>query len=78
LAAKVVHPCEWIIKTFEPYKVPEPDGIFPVFLLKEGLNALLDLLTRVLRASIVLRHVSQAWSGKVVFLSKLGRNDHIF
>jgi len=42
LGSKMVHPCgvEWTIKTVNPYKVPGPDGIFPV-LLKERLNVLL-------------------------------------
>ncbi|XP_018402109.1 PREDICTED: uncharacterized protein LOC108779236 [Cyphomyrmex costatus] len=38
LAAKVVTPegVEWAIKTFEPYKTPEPDGIYPVLLREKG------------------------------------------
>jgi len=79
LAAKVVYPCgvEWAVKTFDPYKAPGPDGIFPV-LLREGLSVLLGPLTRVLRASIALRCIPRAWSGvKVVFIPKPGRNGHI-
>jgi len=79
LAAKVVYPCgvKWAIKTFEPYRAPGPDGIFPV-LLREGLGALLGPLTRVLRASIALRHIPQAWNGvRVVFIPKPGKNGHI-
>jgi len=79
LAAKVIHPygIEWTIKTFDSYKISGSDGIFPI-LLKKRLSALLGSLTRILRTSIALRHVPQAWSGmtKVVFL-KPGRNDHI-
>jgi len=74
--AKVIYLCgvEWVIKTFDFYKVPGPDGIFPV-LLKEGLNVLLGKSLKikvVLRANIALRHVPLAWRGtKGVFLLKL-------
>lgn len=58
LAAKVVYPCgvEYAAKTFESYKAPGPDGIYSI-LLKKGLVTLLGPLTKVLRASIALRHV---------------------
>jgi len=59
-----------------PYKAPGPDGIYPI-LLKEGLGVLLGPLTRVLRASITLRHLPQACGVRVVFIPKPGRNGHI-
>jgi len=57
-AAKVIQPVgvEWAIKTFKPYKAPNPDGIYPI-LLQQGLNELLGPLTKAFRASIALRHV---------------------
>jgi hypothetical protein len=37
LAAKVVYTggMEWAIKSFEPYKVPETDAIYPILLQQE-------------------------------------------
>jgi len=59
----VAHPCEieWAIKTFDPTRYQNQNGIFPV-LLRMELYVLLGSLTRVLRASIALRHFPQAWS----------------
>jgi hypothetical protein len=62
LAAKVVYPSgvEWAIKSFEPYKAPGTDGIYPI-LLQDRLKCLVGPLTKVFRASIALRHVPQVW-----------------
>ncbi|XP_046142185.1 uncharacterized protein LOC123987908 [Osmia bicornis bicornis] len=79
LANKIAQPrdIEWAIKTFRPYKAPGPDGIFPA-LLQEGLNVLIGPLTKILRASIALRHVPQVWvNTKIVFIPKSGKNGHI-
>lgn len=42
LAVKIVQPCKvrWVIKTFEPFKAPGMDGIYPV-LLQKGFDILL-------------------------------------
>ena len=55
LAAKVVYPSgvEWDIKTFEPYKAPGTDRIYPI-LLQDGLEYLVGPLTKIFRASIAL------------------------
>jgi hypothetical protein len=79
LAPKVVHPSgvEREINTFEPYKAPCTDGIYPI-LLQEGLKCLLGPLTKVFRASIALRHIPQVWKAtKVVLIPKPGKNGHI-
>ena len=79
LAARVVYPngVEWAVRSFDPYKVPGPDGIHPI-LLQQGLDALLGPLIKILRASIALRHIPPAWSGtRVCFIPKPGRNGHI-
>jgi hypothetical protein len=62
LAAKVVYHSgvEWAIKSFEPYKAPGTDRIYPI-LLQEGLGILLGPLTKAFWASIALRYVPQGW-----------------
>jgi hypothetical protein len=68
---------EWAIKTFELYKTPGIDGIYPI-LLQEGLKYLVGPLTKIFRASIALRYVPQVWkTTKVVFIPKPGKNGHI-
>jgi hypothetical protein len=76
----VVYPSgvEWAVKTFEPYKAPGIDGIYPI-LLQERLKYLVGPLTKVFRASIALSHVPQVWkTTKVVFIPKPGKNGHIY
>ena len=69
---------EWPIKTFEPYKAPGIDGIYPT-LLQEGLEHLIGPLTKIFRASIALRYISKVWKTiKVVFIPKPGKNGHIY
>jgi hypothetical protein len=53
LAAKVVYPngVEWAIKTFEPYRAPGIDGIYPI-LLQKGLKYLVGPPTKIFRGSI--------------------------
>jgi hypothetical protein len=55
LAAKVVYPSgvEWDMKTFEPYKAPGTDRLYPI-LLQDGLKNLVEPLTKIFRASITL------------------------
>jgi hypothetical protein len=50
--------CGMAITTFEPYNVPGTARIYPI-LLQEGLKYLVRPLTKIFRASIALRHVSQ-------------------
>lgn len=68
---------EWAVGSFEPFKAPGPDGIYPI-LLQKGLSSLLGPLTKIYRASIALRHVPQKWrETKVVFIPKSGKNGHV-
>jgi len=79
IAAKIVNPerVRWAIMTFEPYKTPGPDGVFPI-LLQKGLDILLHPILKVMRASFALRYAPVAWRGtRVVFIPKPGRNGHI-
>jgi hypothetical protein len=57
-------------QSFESYKAPCTEGIYPT-VLQKGLGILPGLLTKGFRASITLRYVPQAWRvPKVVFIPK--------
>ena len=62
--------------TFQPYKSPGSDGVYPV-LLQEGLEDLRLPLTKICRATIALGDVPMAWRGsRVVLLPKPGREGY--
>lgn len=64
---------EWAIGTFQPFKSPGPDGVFPA-LLQQGKDTLAPILTRIFRAIIKLAYIPEAWRhARVVFLPKTGR-----
>lgn len=78
LAAKVVCSCGvgWAIKSFEPYKAPVTDGIYPI-LLHERPGILLGPLTKDFGGSIALTYVPPAWRAttrKLVFIPKPSKN----
>lgn len=63
----------WAINTFDPYKSPGEDGIFPA-LLQRSLEKTLDLLLVMFKASIQLLHIPPSWRGvRVVFIPKIGQ-----
>lgn len=67
---------EWAINSFEPYKSPGVDGIFPA-LLKQGMSKLATPLCALLRASLALGYVPIGWRKvKVVFIPKPGRDTY--
>lgn len=46
-------------------------------MLQEGGEVLLETITKILRASIVLKHIPAPWRGTTVdFITKAGRNGH--
>lgn len=66
----------WAINSFDAYKSPGPDGIFPA-LLQQGQEDLAPVLCRLYRASMALGHVPPAWRHvRVVFVPKPGRNSY--
>lgn len=68
-----VEKVKWAISTFEPYKSPGVDGVYPV-LLQTGGNALAEVLCRLYRASIALGHIPTRWKeSRVVFIPKAGK-----
>ena len=63
----------WAISTFEPYKAPGGDGIYPV-LLQKGMRVLALSLCKLLRACLATGFVSRCWQeAKVVLIPKAGR-----
>jgi ribonuclease HI len=68
---------QWAIRSFEPYKTPGPDNIYPA-LLQQGLEQLTPHLYRLFRASIALGHIPTCWrSVEVVFIPKAGRVSYV-
>ena len=66
----------WAVGSFELYKSPGEDRVYPV-LLQQGLSVLLGPLTTVYGASIELGHILAVWRiARLVFLSKPGRHTH--
>lgn len=75
IASKVVthEKIRWAICTFDPYKSPGPDGIFPA-LLQEGLDLLIRPLYNIFRTCLAFGYTPLAWrSVTVVFIPKAGR-----
>lgn len=67
---------KWALSTFQPYKAPGPDGIYPI-LLQEGANVLVPHLSRLYRACIAFGHVPRVWRMvKVIYLPKPGKADY--
>lgn len=65
----------WAIRSFEPFKSPGEDGIFPA-LLQQGLEEILDPLVKIFRWSYTLGHIPEPWRGvKVVFIPKAGKRE---
>ena len=77
-AAQVVslQKIRWAIQSFEPYKAPGPDGIYPV-LMQVGLELILQRLCRLFKSSIAFGYIPSAWRGvDVRFIPKAGRNSY--
>lgn len=65
----------WALDSFQPYKSPGPDGIYPILLTK-ALEAVLPELVTLYRASVAMGYIPKAWRiAKVVFLPKAGKKD---
>ena len=76
LAREIASPARvrWALKSFNPYKSPGPDGIYPVLLQRAG-DPIIGPLVRLARASLTLGYVPKAWRGtRVIFIPKAGKN----
>lgn len=66
----------WAIGSFEPFKSPGPDGIFPAMLQKAP-TQVISGLCKLFEAALSLCHTPATWkSSKIVFIPKPGRNDY--
>ena len=66
----------WAIASFQPFKSPGEDGVFPV-LLQKGMEALVGPLIKIFRACIATGYVPYMWcKTRVVFIPKPGRGDY--
>ncbi|XP_046751341.1 uncharacterized protein LOC124414441 [Diprion similis] len=65
----------WDIDTFDTFKSPGADGIFPA-LLQEGGEALVTRLNRIFRACLVLRKIPMNWREVKIFIPKTGKSSY--
>ena len=66
----------WAMGSFEPYKSPGPDGIYPK-LIQEVLTELIPWLMDIYISSLKLGYIPVAWRKvKVVFIPKAGKISH--
>jgi ribonuclease HI len=67
----------WSILSFERFKSPGKDGIFPA-LLSEGIDYLVEPLQRLFSLSLALGHVPKAWSSvRISFIPKPARPSYL-
>lgn len=63
----------WAVDSFDKYKSPGPDGIYPVF-LQEGGEMLIKSLLHIFRACLALGYTPKRWREvKVTFIPKPGK-----
>lgn len=68
---------KWAVNSFEPYKSPGKDGIFPA-LLQNGFEHISKHLLELFKSSIALAFVPVAWRGTAVtFIPKAGRSSYL-
>ncbi|XP_047990715.1 uncharacterized protein LOC125229817 [Leguminivora glycinivorella] len=75
---EVINPqrTQWAINSFDSFKSPGKDEIFPA-LLKWGGEALTIKLTNILRACLAHTYVPKQWREvKVIFIPKPGKSDY--
>ena len=66
---------EWAVNSFQPYKSPGTDEIFPA-LLQRGKDLLIPHLLRICRSSMAHGYIPEPWrKAKVVFIPKAGKKD---
>lgn len=78
LALEVVSPpkTRWAINSFDSYKSPGLDGVFPA-LLKWGGGRLNQRLTTVFAACLAHKYIPKRWREvKVIFIPKPGKSDY--
>lgn len=67
---------EWSIFSFDPFKAPGIDGIYPAFIQKSW-NITGSIISNIYKASVALSYVPKAWREvKVKFIPKPGKDDY--
>lgn len=67
---------QWAIRSFQPFKAPGPDGVFPA-LLQWGGSSVATRLVPLMRACLAFRYVPRGWREvKVIFIPKPGKSDY--
>ncbi|WP_333765253.1 RNA-directed DNA polymerase, partial [Streptomyces sp. IBSBF 2390] len=67
---------KWAIESFDPYKTPGPDGIYPA-LLQKALPKLLPWLLVIYTKALQFGYIPEAWRKvKVIFIPKAGKVSH--
>ena len=67
---------EWAIGSFDPYKAPGTDLVYPAMLQKAD-RTLIHVLSKIFRACLKKAYVPKIWTqAKVVFIPKSGRCGH--
>ncbi|KMQ86346.1 lian-aa1 retrotransposon protein [Lasius niger] len=77
-ASRIITPARvrWALDSFEPFKSPEEDGLFPA-LLQHGAEELVAPLTKNFRSCIATGYIPLLWRRtRVVFIPKPGRLDY--
>ncbi|KAI0260789.1 hypothetical protein BGY98DRAFT_929580, partial [Russula aff. rugulosa BPL654] len=66
----------WAVNTFEPYKSPGPDGVFPA-LIQKVMASIMPVIVEIFKASLYFGYIPKLWREvKVVFIQKAGRACH--
>ena len=66
---------EWAVESFQAFKSPGTDGIFPA-LLQKGKELILPHMVRICRSSLAYGYIPEPWRrAKVVFIPKAGKRD---
>ncbi|XP_054015994.1 uncharacterized protein LOC128896661 [Hylaeus anthracinus] len=67
---------KWALESFDRFKSPGTDGIFPAFLQENG-EDLVGHLLRIYRSYIALKYAPKAWREvRVVFIPKSGKTSY--
>lgn len=66
----------WALQSFQPYKSPGTDEIFPA-LLQKAIETVIDPLHTLFMASLLTGYIPMAWRGsKVTFIPKPGKDSY--
>lgn len=67
---------KWALSSFDLFKSPGVDEIFPAMLQKAG-DIIIPILKHMFMASIKLKHIPTEWRGtKITFIPKIGKTNY--